>query len=453
MKSYSTKSTGWMHWVFPAMLLLAALDVLLSGRDLTQAFYALEAEVEGIADVTRNPVLAWVQRGVSLMLLAAAFERIYSHLRDRRPVPSPVLLGGFILYWLATVVLPGLFGAIPKVSHEYAYSFVLGVALALSGPSERDRIVRTLRNALLVFLLVSVALIPVLPNMVMDSSYAQGLLPGVPRFGGLASHPVGMGVLAWTTLMCLWVFPLERRWLNAMAWMLALAVLFFAQSKTAWVAFVLCAACLTLVRSFPNSVDRIGDPRQNSFGVVLCVGLIGMVVVGLLALLVSDLPTAIAGFFDSSQGAQLMSMTGRDRIWVVAFDEWQRNPVFGYGLTIWDAAHRQAIGMPFATHAHNQFIDTLARCGTVGAIALVIYAIILTVSAFRYARATGGFSLALWAGLALLSISEVPLMLFGYGVELFMHLLLIVSIAAGSAARRRERVQAVPVSAAFRTAV
>jgi O-antigen ligase len=390
---------------------------------------------------------------VSLLLLAASLERIYTHLRDRKPIPSPMLLGGFVMYWLATVVAPGLFGAIPKVSHEYAYSFILGIALALSGHLQRDRIVARLRDALFVFLAISVALVPVMPNLVMDMSYSQGLLPGVPRFGGLAAHPVGMGVLAWTALMILWVHPFERRWLGLLAWALGLAVLFFAQSKTAWIAFVLGAGCLTLVRSLPNSVDRVGDPRQGSFAVLLCTGIIALVVVALFALLVVDLPGMIAGFFDTSQGAQLTSMTGRDRIWVVAFDEWQHNPVFGYGLTIWDAAHRQAIGMPFATHAHNQFIDTLARCGAVGATALVLYALVLTVCAFRYARATGGLSLALWAGLTLLSISEVPLMLFGYGVELFMHLLLIVSIAAGAAGRRQESARVVPITPSFRTAI
>ena len=452
MKS-STPHAGLLHWVLPAMLILAALEVLLSGRDLSRHFLALESEVESIVESTRHPLFAWIQRGVSLLLLGASFERIYSHLRDRKPVPSAMLIGAFVMYWLATVAAPGLFGAIPKVSHEYVYSFVLGIALALSGHLQRDRIVLTLRNALFLFLLASVALAPVMPGLVMDMSYSQGLLPGVPRFGGLASHPVGMGVLAWTALMILWVHPFERRWVQVMAWMLGLTVLFFAQSKTAWVAFVLGAACLTLVRNLPSSMERVGDPRQNSFAVVLCLGVIGLVVMGLLALLVADLPGVIAGFFDSSAGGQLMSMTGRDRIWVVALDEWQHNPVFGYGLTIWDAAHRQAIGMPFATHAHNQFIDTLARCGAVGATALVAYALVLTVSAFRYARATGGLSLALWAGLSLLSISEVPLMLFGYGVELFMHLLLIVSIAAGAAGRRQESVRVVPITPSFRTAV
>ena len=64
-------------------------------------------------------------------------------------------------------------------------------------------------------------------------------------------------------------------------------------------------------------------------------------------------------------------------------------------------------------------MDTLARSGSVGAAALVLYAAVLLVLSVRYARATGGFSLALFLALALRSISEVPLLLFGYGTELF----------------------------------
>lgn len=119
------------------------------------------------------------------------------------------------------------------------------------------------------------------------------------------------------------------------------------------------------------------------------------------------------------------------------------NPTFGYGLSIWDAAYRTAIGMPNATHAHNQFLDDLARAGSVGATALVIYAVILLVLSVRSARASGGLSLALFVALALRSVSEVPLSLMGYGTELFTHLLLLATVAAASAQRQ---VQARPAS-------
>jgi hypothetical protein len=50
----------------------------------------------------------------------------------------------------------------------------------------------------------------------------------------------------------------------------------------------------------------------------------------------------------------------------------------------------------------------------------------------------------LFVALALRSISEVPLLLFGYGTELFSHLLLIITLASAAAAR-------VPVAPAART--
>jgi O-antigen ligase len=100
--------------------------------------------------------------------------------------------------------------------------------------------------------------------------------------------------------------------------------------------------------------------------------------------------------------------------------------------------------MPNATHAHNQFMDTLSRSGAVGAAALVLYALVLLVLSVRYARASGGLSLALFVALALRSISEVPLLLFGYGPELTTHVLLLMTLAA--AAHEAHARQKQPVS-------
>jgi hypothetical protein len=91
-----------------------------------------------------------------------------------------------------------------------------------------------------------------------------------------------------------------------------------------------------------------------------------------------------------------------------------------------------SIAMPNATNAHNQFMDTLARSGTIGALALVGYSIVLMVLSIKYAKRTAGLSAALFIALALRSVSEVPMMLFGYGTELFGHLLLIVTLAAAA---------------------
>jgi hypothetical protein len=65
----------------------------------------------------------------------------------------------------------------------------------------------------------------------------------------------------------------------------------------------------------------------------------------------------------------------------------------------------------------------------------VIYACVLLAMSVRYARATGGFSLALFLVLAIESISEVPLVLIGYGIDLFAHLLLVITLASAASAR------------------
>ena len=422
--------SGFLHWVFPAMLAVVALSALVSGRDLSQNFLDLARGAGAV-----HPLTVWAQRGVSIILLAASGERIMSHLALHKHMPSPILMVTFIGYWFTTVVTSALFGSHPEMSHEYLYPMIFGCAGLLATAPERDRILDASRNALLVFMLVSVLLIPVMPSVVLDASYTQGLIPGLPRLGGLAPHPVALGMFTQIALVILWCRPLRRRWLNRAAWALGLGVLFVAQSKTAWIAFFLAAVCLTAVRKGPGWWRRLSDPRESAFGIVLCVCAMLLAIGTLGVVLFANLGAQLDDFSASAEGSQLMSMTGRDQIWAIAREEWHENPVFGYGPGLWDDAFRASINMPNATSGHNQFMDTLARSGTVGAVGLVIYAFVLLVMSLRYARATGGLSLALFLVLALSSISEVPLILIGYGTDLFGHLLLVITLASAASAR------------------
>lgn len=427
------RSLGYLSWIFVAMLGLGALDVLLSGRNLSLIFLELASGSGG----SQHPIMPWVQRFVSVLLLAAVAERIHHHFSLHRRLPSPALAGAFLLYWLCTVAATALFGSHPQISHEYLYTLAIGGAVMLATSAERDKILVASRNALFLFLLVGVLLIPVNPALVVDSSYSQGLIPGLPRHGGLAPHPVALGMFAQTALLLLWCLPFEKRWLNWLSWPLGLGVLFVAQSKTAWIAFLLCSICMLAVRHGPNVWRRLGDPREGAFGIVVCLTVMALAAALGGLLILGDLESQIGGLFDSAQGAQLVSLTGRDRIWEIAIEEWQANRLFGYGPSLWDEAFRTSINMPNATNAHNQFMDTLARSGTVGAVALVIYAATLLVLSLRHARATGGLSLALFVALALRSVTEVPMLLFGYGYELFAHMLLLITLAGAAAAAMR----------------
>jgi len=427
----TVRAPGFLYLVLPAMLALIALTVLLSGRDLAKMF----ADLQQGGGMYLHPAVAWLQRGVSLLLLLVAGERLLSHVVLRQHMPSPLLAWTFASYWLASVAAPAFFGTHPQLSHEYLYSLVIGLAGMLATAPERDKVFAWTRNALFLFLLAGAALAVLNPAMVLDASYRQGLMPGVPRFGGLATHPVALGMFAQTFLLVLWARPFSGRWLNRFAWVLGLAALFFAQSKTSWIAFLLCSLVMVAVRHGGNIWRRMGDPRQGAFGIVVCLGAIVFVGATVAAILLGTVESRAMSFLDTAEGAQLMTMTGRDQIWAIAMEEWRANQLFGYGPGLWDDAFRASINMPNATNAHNQFMDTLARSGSIGAAALVLYSAVLLVLAVRYARATGGLSLALLIAVALRSISEVPLLLFGYGTELFTHLLLLITIASAAATR------------------
>ena len=425
----SRRSHGYLHLIFYAMVVMVALSTLLSGRDLS--FINLNVQ-DG--PVTRHPIMRWLQPLLSLLMLTVAGERILSYwFRRDKTVQVPLaLLMSYIIFWLGTVAAPAFLGAHPNVSHDYAYPLVIGIAAVLVTGFERDMAFKAARDVLFLLMAASLLLIPIKSGLVLETTYTQGLLPGVPRLAGLAVHAVSLSILAHLGLICLLTIPYEKKWLNRMAWVVGLIVLFLAQSKTTWIAFVLSWICFVYVRQGAAFLRRVGDPVRPEFGIFsILMVMLAVLAVGLV-LMLGDLGTRINIFFNSAEGAQLASLTGRDKIWAIAYDEWQRNPIFGYGPLIWESDFRNSIGMPNATHAHNQFMDTLSRSGIVGAVALSIYALILLVMSVRYARESKGLTLALFVLLAMRSVSEVPLSLFGYGAEFIAHLLLLMALAASA---------------------
>ena len=442
------RSHGLLHWAFPALVALSALTVVVSGRDLSASYTELQSQAVQV----RDPLVAWAQRGVSILLVLAAAERIGSHIASRVPVPSLVLAWSFVAFWLGSVAAPAFYGAHPLVSHDFAYSLALGVGATLAATDASERVIRTSRDTLLIFMLLSVILIPISPLMVLDSTYSQGLFAGLPRLAGVAVHSVSLGMLALTGLLCLWHKPFARGWLNVMAWLLGTGVLFMAQSKTAWISFFLCAGAMLAVRHARGFWRRLTNPASNSFGLLACGAFIVVTLTLMIVIALGEAQSSVSEFLDSAQGAQLVSLTGRDRIWAVALEEWHNSWWFGYGPELWDQAYRASIGMPYATHAHNQYLDTLARSGAVGATTLVIYAVVLLVLSIRYARATRGLSVGLFLALGMRAISEVPLLLFGYFPELFAHLLLVVTLASAAAARHPAPVEGLEAGTGLRTA-
>lgn len=425
----ANRKHGYFHLVIPAILITTGVAMALSGRSMD--FNGAQA-VEG---ALKHPLAIWVQRLCTIVILTASAERIISHVSQQRPLfgTTPMLTLGFIAFWLGSVASPMLFSAHPAIVRESFYTLPIGLAALLLSADEGERTLLTARNSLFIFQLVSYLVLPVLPHVVLDTNYTQGLIPGLPRLAGLAPHAVILAMLAQVSLLCVWARPYAHRHLNAAAWVLGLLTLMLAQSKTAWLSFSVCALVMYLYRHGAALKQKLSDPERPQLGILLAVCVLAGLAAIMGEVLFGNADGRLSRFLSSDSGAQLTSLTGRDVIWAVAYDEWMRHPLFGYGPSFLDNAYRHSVGLLSATHGHNQYMDLLPRAGLVGAIPLTFYLIAMLGLAWRHAGASRGLTLAFFLALALRAISEVPLTLSGYGPEFIGHLMLLILLPAYSA--------------------
>jgi O-antigen ligase len=434
----SRREENWQHWVIYAVLLSVAAINLSSGRDLSRGVDAgYAAQVAGLSGPGE-----WVTRLVSLVVLMISAERLVSTgLKASAGVkfsaPPRFLLSSFILFWFGTSLLPMFMSAHPAAfSKEYLYTLLIGVAFILSSQQGAERATIAARNGIFILNIAGLITALVNPGLVLDPVYDQGLIPGMSRFTGLSQHAVIYGLAVQFGMLCLWAKPYQKRWVNVVAWATLLVSLFWAQSKTAWSSSLVCILIVMFTQYRATLSRALLDPSRPAMSVgLLAVGLAGLCSL-VLVFLFSDLGGAAKNFLASEEGANITSLTGRDKIWTIALDEWAKYPVFGYGLSLFDTDFRSLIRMSAATHSHNQFIDVLAKTGLVGALTLVFYWGVLFYWSVRYAKASGGLSLLLCTVLYLRSISEIPFLMSGYGIDFLVHILLLALV---SGAHQKEK--------------
>jgi exopolysaccharide production protein ExoQ len=419
------RDDGLMPYMFYPILSVIALTGLLSGRNLD--FVSDLA----LLTVDRHPIVGLVSKLTSLFIVFGATERILRHLflPTSKVVFSKVLVFSFCLYFVSSVLASALFGAHSTFSYEYFYPALAGVAALLMTKNDGDTAIVSARNALLIFLILSAICVVVRPQMVLTHGY-QGYVPFIRfRYAGLTHHPNAFGPLTVVFLLALSSKPFQKNWHNYLGWALGLISLILTQSKTSWICFVLCVPCISYFRYGTILKQRVFDLKRPYFLISIILSLMLLSVIITLTVVFGSFGDKINAFFATREGGDLLTMTGRNQIWAIAFREWARYPIFGYGLSLWDDAFRAQIGLPAAYHAHNQFVQVLASAGLFGAFGLVVYSIALLWFSLKTARSSSGLSLALFMMMFIRAISEVPLAMHGYGFEQIGHLLLLMVIA------------------------
>jgi len=435
------RNTGWLHYYFYAVFLHMTAIAIFSNRELTAATADLATNtLAGPSAITH-----WISRFLSVFLVVSSLERIFSVWlsRAKRTKTAAVLVTSFVVLWVTTVASPAFLSPHGGASHDIVYPLLIGWAMIQLSALECSAALLAARNGTLLFVFLGFLFLPVRPRLVIETGYTQGYIPGLPRFAGLAPHAVSLGLLVQIALLLLWNNPYRRAWVNRIAWLLGLSALFLAQSKTAWISFVLSGFIMLVYRNGSTIERRLFDPTRPH----LVVGAIALFLMGTLlttGVLVWGSPgTKLINFLNSAEGNQLMTLTGRDKIWAVALHEFHATPLLGYGSNLFSLEHRLSIGMANAGHGHNQLMDTLGRSGLVGTIPLIIYFSLLTVYSFMYASATHGLSLAIYVVLAFRCVSEVPLSVATNGHEFAAHLTLLIVLAGAALSERKRKV--VPV--------
>lgn len=430
------RECGLMPYIFYPTFLIVALTTLLSGRDLQLP----SAFVDPF--MIKHPLLIWAGRANSLFILFAACERIARRFlySGYKPDAPTLLLVALWLYFLTNIVSSAFLGAHSSLSHEYLYSILAGTGALLLVQEEGDTAVRAARNTLFVFIVLSALTLVFRPEMVIDTHY-KGLIPGFNlRYYGLSSHANSFSPLIIVFLICLWNKPFSARWLNFLGWIIGCMSLILTQSKTSWISFVICALCISYFRYGDFFRQRVSDFRRPQFVMALLVMM--MLVTGALGFIFmfTGLGETLYSFFTTSKGEKLLSLSGRNEIWAAAIQEWQRHPLFGYGLNIWDEYYRAQIGIPSAVHAHSQFHQSLSSAGIVGAAGLIIYAVALFRFALKTAKPSLGLSIGLFTIILARSLSEIPLAINSLGSEVVPHLLLLMLIASHLASQSNANV-------------
>lgn len=409
---------------------LTAISVILSGRDLSHVGESITNlygdEVTSGGNITR--FLTW---GIVLMLLGVLLDRI---IRQRlSPGAARIQYGWMIIFCIfifTNGVASSFLGTYPNFTPGIIYPLIFLLVLAADTSWEPGEIIRSIKAGLIVIFLLGFALAVLRPSMVFERGANDSLALLPFRYWGATPHANAMGSMAVLYLLLEIISPTQRKLWKWLGTGVALASIALAQSKTALLGFALCAGCIWITPGYHNGY---GDRQRGEMRTTLKLLLVILLPILLfMALSVAGYEYKLLRLFDANATKSVTTLTGRTKIWEAALSEWEANPLFGYGPNLFSQEHRMRIGMLFAFHAHNQFVQSLAQSGLIGLLGLLLFLSVISYRLIKHAAVSRGVSLALLAFLFIRCITEVPLRSGNMISGEYLYLLAVVAIAMSS---------------------
>ena len=392
------------RWIVPVLIPLITLGIslgaLLSKRNLTYASFSIESINVGGEEAGGG----WLLRIISFTLVGLCGAKIVGQLLQKKPRTTQdgsSLFIAFVAFFVANAVLNSAFGSHPAFIHNSLYAIALFAAVYLARHEPLDRTIHFAKLALLGLMVLSLVAAAVKPEIAIQPSY-KGWIPGLSiRLWGLGSNPNSIGPLALLLLLLEAMQPFGNRWLHWGTFLVTLVVFTLAQSKTVWLAALVCVLIVVWY--------RYGKSAKGGISLAAALGLVMLLLICTVGLAFVDPDRLWQKITFTQAGNDISTLTGRSQIWLAAVEVWRADPFFGYGPTGWGPEHRIQLGLPFAFTAHNQFLQSLSVAGGLGAVTLVAYVAILGAGAVRAAQWTRGISLALFANIIVRSVTEAPL--------------------------------------------
>lgn len=365
-----------------------------------------------LADPLPSGLGLLLSRAVLAMVLCLAVLVVFQAVSARQRSQSGKQLAWAAAAFWAAPMISVLCGGRGGIQMSAFFAPLLFTALFLAPRRPFPQVLRQLRFVLRCFVWGSLLAIPLAPDWAFLTPSGGGagrdfLGLGWGQLCGLASNPNLLGPIAAAAVL-LEVTPVARRRGWAVHAAAAGAALALTQSRTAW-------ACLVALY-FVQSV------RQK----VMCRVAALFALVGASILLMA--PSVQAALIRSTVGSEEWDYNGRSQAWQLAYAEFKRSPLFGYGPALFDSQHRiQLFGTVnhWIGQAHNQILQSLGEAGTFGGLGIALLLIALAVQATRAAATTAGLSVALTCLLIIECAMEVPLRVNG-GLSPSVLLLIVV---------------------------